>query len=71
MFSSTRIDAQQPVEEFGFEGVIAKRNDSCYEIGRLAAHAQVQGKQAHGLVMGGYMSNNLMDADRPLPLTPS
>ena len=26
------------VKEFGFEGVIAKRRDSCYEIGSEAAH---------------------------------
>jgi ATP-dependent DNA ligase len=37
------------VKEFCFEGVIAKRKDSCYEIGKRSGAAQVQGEQGTGV----------------------
>ena len=43
------------VKEFGFEGIVAKRKDSCYEIGkRSGAWVKYKVNQAQEFVIGGY-----------------
>jgi DNA ligase D-like protein (predicted ligase) len=51
------------VKEFGFEGVIAKRKDSCYEIGkRSGAWLKYKVNKAQAFVIGGYTPDNPLDA---------
>ena len=51
------------VKEFGFEGVIAKRKDSCYEIGkRSGAWVKYKVNKAQEFVIGGYTPDNPLDA---------
>jgi DNA ligase D-like protein (predicted ligase) len=51
------------VKEFGFEGVIAKRKDSCYESGkRSGAWAKYKVNKVQEFVIGGYTPGNPLDA---------
>jgi bifunctional non-homologous end joining protein LigD len=51
------------VKEFGFEGVIAKRRDSCYESGkRSGAWLKYKVNKAQAFVIGGYTPDNPLDA---------
>ena len=51
------------VKEFGFEGDIAKRRDSCYEIGkRSGAWLKYKVNKAQAFVIGGYTPDNPLDA---------
>lgn len=51
------------VKEFGFEGVIAKRKDSCYEPGkRTGAWLKYKVNRGQEFVIGGYTPGNPLDA---------
>jgi bifunctional non-homologous end joining protein LigD len=51
------------VKEFGFEGIIAKHRDSCYEIGkRSGAWLKYKLNKAQAFVIGGYTPDNPLDA---------
>jgi bifunctional non-homologous end joining protein LigD len=51
------------VKEFGFEGIVAKRKDSCYEIGkRSGAWLKYKVNKAQAFVIGGYTPDNPLDA---------
>ena len=51
------------VKEFGFEGVIAKRRNSCYESGkRSGAWLKYKVNKAQAFVIGGYTPGNPLDA---------
>ena len=51
------------VKEFGFEGIIAKRKDSCYEIGkRSGAWLKYKVNKAQAFLIGGYTPDNPLDA---------
>lgn len=51
------------VKEFGFEGVIAKRKDSCYESGkRSGAWLKYKVNKSQEFVIGGYTPGNPLDA---------
>ena len=51
------------VKEFGFEGIIAKRRDSCYEVGkRSGAWLKYKVNKAQAFVIGGYTPDNPLDA---------
>jgi DNA ligase D-like protein (predicted ligase) len=51
------------VREFGFEGVIAKRKDSCYESGkRSGAWLKYRVNKSQEFVIGGYTPGNPLDA---------
>ena len=51
------------VKEFGFEGVIAKRKNSCYESGkRSGAWLKYKVNQSQEFVIGGYTPGNPLDA---------
>jgi ATP-dependent DNA ligase len=51
------------VKEFGFEGIVAKRKDSCYEIGkRSGAWVKFKVNKAQAFVIDGYTSDNPLDA---------
>jgi bifunctional non-homologous end joining protein LigD len=48
---------------FGFEGIVAKRKDSCYESGkRSGAWCKYKVNQGQEFVIGGYTVGNLFDA---------
>ena len=51
------------VKEFGFEGIVAKRKDSCYEIGkRSGAWLKYKVNKAQEFVIGGYTPDNPLDS---------
>jgi ATP-dependent DNA ligase len=51
------------IKQFGFEGIIAKRKDSCYEIGkRSSAWLKFKVNKAQAFVIGGYTRGNSLDA---------
>jgi bifunctional non-homologous end joining protein LigD len=51
------------VKEFSFEGIIAKRKDSCYEPGeRSGAWLKYKVNKAQAFVIGGYTPDNPLDA---------
>jgi ATP-dependent DNA ligase len=51
------------VKQFGFEGVIAKRKNSCYESGkRSGAWLKYTVNKAQEFVIGGYTPDNPLDA---------
>jgi ATP-dependent DNA ligase len=51
------------VKEFGFEGIVAKRKDSCYEIGkRSGAWLKYKVNKAQAFVIGRYTPDNPLDA---------
>ncbi len=51
------------MKEFGFEGIVAKRKDSCYEIGkRSGAWLKYKVNKAQAFVIGGYTPDNPLDA---------
>jgi len=51
------------VKEFGFEGIVAKRKDSCYEIGkRSGSRLKYKVNKAQAFVIGGYTRGNPLDA---------
>src|SRR5918995_425750 len=51
------------VKEFGFEGVIAKRKNSCYESGkRSSAWLKYKVNNSQEFVVGGYTPGNPLDA---------
>ena len=51
------------VKEFGFEGIIAKRKDSCYEAGkRSGAWLKYKVNKAQEFVIGGYTPDNPLHA---------
>ena len=51
------------VKEFGFEGVTAKRKDSCYEPGKgSGAWLKYKVNKAQEFVIGGYTPENALDA---------
>jgi DNA ligase D-like protein (predicted ligase) len=51
------------VKEFGFEGIIAKRKDSCYESGkRSGAWLKYKVYKSQEFVIGGYTPGNPLDA---------
>jgi bifunctional non-homologous end joining protein LigD len=60
---STLAELIPLVKEFGFEGVIAKRRDSCYESGkRSGAWLKYKVNKAQAFVIGGYTPDNPLDA---------
>jgi ATP-dependent DNA ligase len=51
------------VKQFGFEGIVAKRKDSFYEIGkRTGAWAKFKVNKGQEFVIGGYRPGNLLDS---------
>ncbi len=51
------------VKEFGFEGIVAKRKNSCYEIGkRSGAWVKYKVNKGQEFVIGGYTPDNPLDA---------
>ena len=51
------------VKEFGFEGIVAKRKNPCYEIGkRSGAWLKYKVNKAQEFVIGGYTPGNPLDA---------
>jgi DNA ligase D-like protein (predicted ligase) len=51
------------VKEFGFEGIVAKRKDSCYESGkRSGAWSKYKVNRGQEFVIGGYTVGNPFDA---------
>jgi bifunctional non-homologous end joining protein LigD len=59
---STQAELIPLVKEFGFEGIIAKRNDSCYESGkRSGAWLKYKVNKAQALVIGGYTPGSPLD----------
>jgi ATP-dependent DNA ligase len=51
------------VKEFGFEGIVAKRKDSCYEPGkRSGVWLKYKVNKAQDFVIGGYTPDNPLDA---------
>ena len=51
------------MKEFGFEGVVAKRRESCYEIGkRSGAWLKYKVNKAQAFMIGGYTPDNPLDA---------
>ena len=51
------------VREFGFEGIIAKRKDSCYESGRrTGAWSKYKVNKGQEFVIGGYTPRNPFDS---------
>ena len=51
------------VKEFGFEGIVAKRKDSCYESGkRTGAWVKYKVNRGQEFVIGGYTPGNPLDA---------
>ena len=60
---ATPAELIQVVKEFGFEGVIAKRKDSCYESGkRSGAWLKYKVNKSQEFVIGGYTPGNPLDA---------
>jgi len=65
---SENIDADpsdliRAVKEFGFEGIIAKRKDSCYEPGkRTGAWLKYKVNKGQEFVIGGYTRGNPLDS---------
>jgi len=56
-------DLVHVVKEFGFEGIIAKRKDSCYECGkRTGAWVKYKVNKSHEFVIGGYVPGNPLDS---------
>jgi DNA ligase D-like protein (predicted ligase) len=59
----TPTDLITVVKEFGFEGVIAKRKNSCYESGkRSGAWLKYKVNKSQEFVIGGYTPGNPLDA---------
>lgn len=51
------------VKQFGFEGIVAKRTDSCYEPGkRTGAWLKYRVNKSREFVVGGYTPGNPLDA---------
>jgi bifunctional non-homologous end joining protein LigD len=51
------------LKEFRFEGIVAKRKDSCYESGkRSGAWLKYKVNKAQAFVIGGYTAHNPLDA---------
>ena len=60
---TTPAELMPLVKEFGFEGIIAKRQDSCYESGkRSGAYFKFKVNKAQAFVIGGYTPDNPLDA---------
>jgi bifunctional non-homologous end joining protein LigD len=60
---TTPADLIPLVKEFGFEGIVAKRKDSCYEIGkRSGACVKCKVNKTQDFVIGGYTPDNPLDA---------
>jgi DNA ligase D-like protein (predicted ligase) len=60
---ATPAELIRVVKEFGFEGVIAKRKDSCYESGkRSGAWLKYKVNKSQEFVIGGYTPGNPIDA---------
>jgi DNA ligase D-like protein (predicted ligase) len=60
---TTPVELIRVVKEFGFEGVIAKRKNSCYESGkRSGAWLKYKVNNSHEFVIGGYTPGNPLDA---------
>ena len=60
---ATPVELIQVVKEFGFEGVIAKRKNSCYESGkRSGAWLKYKVNKSQEFVIGGYTPGNPLDA---------
>jgi len=56
-------DLMRVVKEFGFEGIVAKRKDSCYESGkRTGAWVKYKVNRSQEFVIGGYTPGNPFDA---------
>ena len=56
-------DLMRVVKEFGFEGIVAKRRDSCYESGkRSGAWVKYKVNRRQEFVIGGYTPGNPFDA---------
>src|SRR5262245_1792084 len=56
-------DLIRVAKEFGFEGIVAKRKDSCYEPGkRTSAWVKYKVNQGQEFVIGGYTPGNPFDA---------
>jgi bifunctional non-homologous end joining protein LigD len=49
-------------KEMGFEGVVAKRKDSCYEFGKRSGAVKFKIHKSQPLVVGGYTPGNPFDA---------
>ena len=57
------VDLVRVVEEFGFEGVVAKRKDSLYESGkRSGAWVKYKINQGQEFVIGGYVPDHPFDS---------
>ena len=51
------------VNEFGFDGIVAKHNDSCYESGkRSGVWLKYKVNKAQAFVIGGYTPDSPLDA---------
>jgi ATP-dependent DNA ligase len=51
------------VKEFGFEGIVAKRKNSCYESGkRSGAWVKYKVNRSQEFVIGGYVPGNPLDS---------
>ena len=60
---TTPAELVQLVKQFGFEGIVAKRKDSWYEIGkRSGAWVKYKVNKAQEFVIGGYTPDNPLDA---------
>ena len=60
---TTQAELIPLVKEFGFEGVIAKRKDSCYEPGkRSGAWLKYKVNKTQAFVIGGYTPDNPLHA---------
>jgi ATP-dependent DNA ligase len=51
-----------PLVKFGFEGIIAKPQSSCYEPAKRSASLKYKVKNAQEFVIGGYTPDNPLDA---------
>ena len=60
---ATPVELIGVVKEFGFEGVIAQRRNSCYESGkRSGAWLKYKVSKSQEFVIGGYTPCNPLDA---------
>jgi DNA ligase D-like protein (predicted ligase) len=60
---ASAMDLIRVVKQFGFEGIVAKRRDSCYESGkRTGAWVKYKVNRGQEFVIGGYTPGNPLDA---------
>jgi ATP-dependent DNA ligase len=60
---ATPTELVRVAKEFGFEGIVAKRKDSCYESGkRSGAWVKYKVNKSQEFVIGGYTPDNPFDS---------